>query len=141
MGVEAYRDMGFLPEAMRNYLLRLGWGHGDEEIIPDVRAIEWFDIKDVGRAPSRFDMDKLLHRPSTASTICANADDHRLAAAILPVHYDKRTKAGNPVKRGRSGASWLRGLHGAQATAPRRIVELAEISRILRLAARPIVLD
>jgi len=61
IGVEAYRDMGFLPVALRNYLLRLGWGHGDDEIISDAQAIEWFDIKNVGKAPSRFDMDKLTN--------------------------------------------------------------------------------
>jgi glutamyl-tRNA synthetase len=61
LGVDAYRDMGFLPEALRNYLLRLGWGHGDDEIIPTEKAIEWFDLADVGRAASRFDMDKLIN--------------------------------------------------------------------------------
>ena len=61
LGAEAYRDMGFLPEAMRNYLLRLGWGHGDEEIIPTNRAIELFDLGGIGRAPSRFDTTKLEH--------------------------------------------------------------------------------
>jgi glutamyl-tRNA synthetase len=60
LGVDAYRDdMGMLPEAMRNYLLRLGWGHGDDEIISTDQAIGWFDIKDVGRSPSRFDVKKL----------------------------------------------------------------------------------
>ena len=59
LGVEAYRDMGYLPEAMRNYLLRLGWGHGDDEIIATEQAIEWFDLDAVGRSPSRFDFAKL----------------------------------------------------------------------------------
>ena len=44
LGVEAYRDMGYLPEALRNYLLRLGWGHGDDEIISTEQAIQWFDL-------------------------------------------------------------------------------------------------
>ena len=61
LGVDAYRDMGFLPEALRNYLLRLGWGHGDDEIIPTDKAIEWFDLANVGRSASRFDMDKLTN--------------------------------------------------------------------------------
>jgi glutamyl-tRNA synthetase len=61
LGVEAYRDMGYLPEAMRNYLLRLGWSHGDKEIMSMEQAIEWFDLPAVGRAPSRFDMAKLNH--------------------------------------------------------------------------------
>ncbi|WP_255933671.1 glutamate--tRNA ligase [Kordiimonas sp. SCSIO 12610] len=59
LGVDAYEDMGFLPEAMRNYLLRLGWSHGDDEIITTKQAIEWFTLDNVGRAPARFDFDKL----------------------------------------------------------------------------------
>jgi glutamyl-tRNA synthetase len=61
LGVDAYREMGFLPEAMRNYLLRLGWGHGDDEIISDEQAIRWFDLAGVGRSPARFDLVKLSH--------------------------------------------------------------------------------
>jgi glutamyl-tRNA synthetase len=59
LAVEAYRDMGYLPEAMRNYLLRLGWSHGDEEIIPTAKAIEWFDFDGLGRSAARFDLKKL----------------------------------------------------------------------------------
>jgi glutamyl-tRNA synthetase len=61
LGVDAYRDMGFLPAALRNYLLRLGWGHGDDEIISTAQAIEWFDLPGVGRSASRFDMAKLTN--------------------------------------------------------------------------------
>ncbi|WP_431302346.1 glutamate--tRNA ligase [Sediminicoccus sp. BL-A-41-H5] len=56
-----FRDQGLLPEAVCNYLLRLGWGHGDEEIIPRARAEQIFDLKDVGRAASRMDYKKLEH--------------------------------------------------------------------------------
>ncbi|TDQ77727.1 glutamyl-tRNA synthetase [Dongia mobilis] len=59
LGVEAYREMGYLPEALRNYLLRLGWAHGDDEIISTAQAIEWFDLPGIGRSPSRFDFAKL----------------------------------------------------------------------------------
>jgi glutamyl-tRNA synthetase len=59
LGVEAYRDMGYLSDAMVNYLLRLGWGHGDEEIISRAQAIEWFDLDAVGKAPAKFDPEKL----------------------------------------------------------------------------------
>lgn len=60
LGVDAYRDeMGYLPEAVNNYLLRLGWGHGDAEIISREQAIDWFDLAHVGRSPSRFDFKKL----------------------------------------------------------------------------------
>lgn len=60
LGVDAYRDeFGYLPEAVNNYLLRLGWGHGDDEIINRDQAIEWFDLDAVGRSPARFDFKKL----------------------------------------------------------------------------------
>jgi glutamyl-tRNA synthetase len=59
LAVDAYRDMGYLPEAMRNYLLRLGWSHGNEEIISTGQAIAWFDLEHLGRSPSRFDFKKL----------------------------------------------------------------------------------
>jgi len=59
LGVEAYRDMGYLPEALRNYLLRLGWSHGDDEIISTDQAIAWFDFDGMGRSAARFDMKKL----------------------------------------------------------------------------------
>jgi glutamyl-tRNA synthetase len=61
LGVDAYRDMGFLPAALRNYLLRLGWSHGDDEIISTAQAIEWFDLPEVGRGAARFDMAKLTN--------------------------------------------------------------------------------
>jgi glutamyl-tRNA synthetase len=61
LGVDAYRDMGYLPDALKNYLLRLGWAHGDDEVISEKQAIEWFDLKGVGRSPSRFDFIKLEH--------------------------------------------------------------------------------
>ncbi|MEM8951083.1 MAG: glutamate--tRNA ligase [Pseudomonadota bacterium] len=61
LGVGAYRDMGFLPETMRNYLLRLSWSHGDDEIISTEQAIEWFDLDGVGKSAARFDMAKLTN--------------------------------------------------------------------------------
>ncbi|HEX7798855.1 MAG TPA: glutamate--tRNA ligase, partial [Asticcacaulis sp.] len=54
-----YEDLGYLPEAMRNYLARLGWSHGDDEIFSDDQAIQWFDIADVNKAPARLDFAKL----------------------------------------------------------------------------------
>jgi glutamyl-tRNA synthetase len=59
LAVDAYREMGYLPEAMRNYLLRLGWSHGNDEIISTEQAIEWFDLEHIGRSPARFDFKKL----------------------------------------------------------------------------------
>jgi len=59
LGVEAYRELGYLPEGLRNYLCRLGWSHGDDEIFSTEQAIAWFDIADVNKAPGRLDMAKL----------------------------------------------------------------------------------
>jgi glutamyl-tRNA synthetase len=59
LGVETYRAMGYLPEALRNYLLRLGWSHGDEEIISTEQAIAWFNLEAIGQSPARFDFAKL----------------------------------------------------------------------------------
>ena len=77
-----FREQGFLPEAVCNYLLRLGWGHGDEEIVPRDRAIELFDIKDVGRAASRMDYAKLTH---VNGVYLRQADDERLTREVLTI--------------------------------------------------------
>ena len=82
LGVDAYRDeLGMLPEAVSNYLLRLGWGHGDAEIISREQATAWFDLADVGRSPSRFDLKKL---ENLNGHYIREADDARLTAATLP---------------------------------------------------------
>ncbi len=81
LGVEAYEEMGYLPEAMRNYLLRLGWGHGDEEIISTEQAIEWFGLEAVGRSPARFDFQKL---DNLNGHYLREAEDGRLAADCAP---------------------------------------------------------
>jgi glutamyl-tRNA synthetase len=59
LGVEAYRSMGYLPEALRNYLVRLGWSHGDQEIFSTQEMIDAFDLSSIGRSPARFDFAKL----------------------------------------------------------------------------------
>ncbi len=82
LGVDAYRDMGFLPAALRNYLLRLGWGHGDDEIISTAQAIEWFDLPGVGRSASRFDMVKLTN---LNSHYVRETPDRELIPLVLPL--------------------------------------------------------
>ncbi len=80
VGIEAYRDeMGILPEAFDNYLLRLGWGHGDDEIISRDQAVAWFDLDHVGKSPSRFDIKKL---ENLNGHYIREADDARLAALV-----------------------------------------------------------
>ena len=81
LGVEAYREMGYLPEALRNYLLRLGWSHGDEEIISTEQAIAWFDLDAVGKAAARFDFAKL---DSLNGHYIRAADDEYLLDLLCP---------------------------------------------------------
>jgi glutamyl-tRNA synthetase len=61
VSVEVYRDLGYLPEALRNYLARLGWAHGDDELFSTEQAIEWFTLEAINKAPSRLDFAKLDH--------------------------------------------------------------------------------
>ncbi|MDB5397284.1 MAG: gltX2 [Rhodospirillales bacterium] len=81
LGVDAWRDMGYLPETMRNYLLRLGWGHGDDEIISTEQAIEWFSLEGIGRSPSRLDFGKL---DNLNGHYIREAGDTRLATLVTP---------------------------------------------------------
>jgi glutamyl-tRNA synthetase len=82
LGVDTYRDeLGILPEALFNYLLRLGWGHGDDEIISREQAVKWFDIDHVGKSPSRFDLKKL---ENLNGHYIREADDARLAELVAP---------------------------------------------------------
>ncbi|VVT07100.1 Glutamate--tRNA ligase 2 [Sphingomonas sp. EC-HK361] len=94
VGIEAYRDeMGILPEAFDNYLLRLGWGHGDDEIISREQATEWFDLAGVGKSPSRFDIKKL---ENLNGHYIRMADDERLAdlvAGKLDFEHDDTRRA------------------------------------------------
>jgi glutamyl-tRNA synthetase len=122
LGVEAYEEMGFLPEAVCNYLLRLGWSHGDDEIIPRDKAIEWFDLDGVGRAPARFDMAKL---ESLNGHYIGIADDARLCDLIAP-HIAERT--GAPVDTA-TRDRLLRGMAGLKPRA-KTIRDLAESAMI-----------
>ncbi|MBA8666719.1 glutamate--tRNA ligase [Holosporaceae bacterium 'Namur'] len=100
LGVQAYREMGYLPEALKNYLLRLGWSHGDDEIFSEQKAIELFDVEGLGKSPSRFDFDKL---DSINAYYIANSDDNELLKLISPALgillddiYAKRILSGMP---------------------------------------------
>jgi len=81
LGVDVYRNQGFLPEAVCNYLLRLGWSHGDDETISMDQAIEWFNLDSIGKSPARFDVDKLT---ALNGHYLRNCSDDRLAGLLLP---------------------------------------------------------
>ena len=98
LGVEAYRDMGYLPEAMRNYLARLGWSHGDDEFFTTDQAVAWFGLDSVGKSPARFDFAKLenlngQHMRAASDTDLLTQIDALLAAqqkpAIPPLAREK----------------------------------------------------
>ena len=127
IGVEVYRDMGYLPEAIRNYLLRLGWGHGDDETISTQQAIEWFELDGVGKSPSRFDYAKL---DNLNGHYLREADNVRLADLIIP-------RLGTVDAKGK--AILLRGMDGLKQRA-KTLVELAE-NATFYIAARPLKLD
>ncbi|MFK4819425.1 glutamate--tRNA ligase [Ochrobactrum quorumnocens] len=82
LGVDAYRAMGYLPEALRNYLVRLGWSHGDDEIMSTEQMIEWFDVKDINKGAARFDFQKL---EAINGLYMRNSDDKALFDALIAV--------------------------------------------------------
>ena len=96
--VEEYRDMGYLPEAMRNYLLRLGWGHGDDEIISTAQAIEWFTLEGIGKAAAKFDFGKL---ESLNAHYMKEADNARLLDLARPFFKERHGLALNDTAQGR----------------------------------------
>jgi len=121
LGIEAYREMGYLPEALRNYLLRLGWGHGDDEIITTDQAIAWFDLAGVGRAPAQFDFAKL---DSINAHYIRIAEDARLVGLVgdrLEGEFGRNLAAGERERL-------LKAMPGLKPRA-KTIVELAEKAR------------
>jgi len=127
LGVDAYRDeLGMLPEAVSNYLLRLGWGHGDDEIISREQAIEWFDLPQVGKSPSRFDFKKL---ENLNGHYIREADDERLADLVAP-----RLGLGGPQK-----ALLVKAMPELKTRA-NTLVQLAESAAFL-FAIRPLEVD
>jgi glutamyl-tRNA synthetase len=84
LGVEAYRDMGYLPAALRNYLSRLGWSHGDDEIFSTEQLIDWFDLNGIGKSPARFDFAKLENLNGHYMRHTDDAELLQQFAAFLP---------------------------------------------------------
>lgn len=132
LGVDAYRDMGFLPAALRNYLLRLGWGHGDDEIISTQQAIEWFDLDGVGRSASRFDMAKLTN---LNAHYLRETPDAELLPLVLPRLEEK---LGTIDAAGRERI--VRGLPGVKQRA-RTLIELADSLAFYARAGAPPIAD
>ncbi len=132
LGVDAYREAGFLPEALCNYLLRLGWSHGDDEIISREQAVEWFGLDAVGRGAAKFDPDKLT---SLNGHYIRHADDEGLIGLVLS-RLRKTLDGGlseNTEERLKKGMSGLK-------ERAKTIVELSESAEIYA-RPRPVLLE
>ena len=132
LGVDAYREMGYLPEALRNYLLRLSWSHGDDEIISTEEAIRWFDLDAIGRAPARFDFAKL---GNLSGHYIRNADDDQLTALAS---QELEKTLGRPLDD--TDLDRLRRAMPELKLRPKTLVELAANARFL-VVRRPIEPD
>ncbi|GJE43509.1 glutamate--tRNA ligase [Methylobacterium soli] len=137
LGVDAYRDLGYLPAALRNYLVRLGWSHGDQEVFSTDEMVAAFDLKSIGRSPARFDFAKL---ENLNGLYIRNSGDAALVDAIetivpaigpdrglaLPIATDLRAKL-------------IAAMPGLKERA-KTLVELVDSAYYL-YAARPLALD
>jgi glutamyl-tRNA synthetase len=92
LGVESYKDMGYLPLAINNYLLRLGWSHGDDEIISRQQAVEWFSIDGMGKSPARLDFAKMNHMNAHYLRSMNEADLAKLIFENLDQNLSEQSK-------------------------------------------------
>ena len=137
LGVDAYRAMGYLPAAMRNYLVRLGWSHGDDEIFSTEQMIEWFNLEALGRSPARFDFAKL--ESLNGHYIRASSDAELIQALKDLLPHLPREKA---YAAGLSEADWRKlelAMPGLKERA-KTLVELLDNAQFL-FAKRPLKVD
>ncbi|MDE0052425.1 MAG: glutamate--tRNA ligase [Rhodospirillales bacterium] len=152
VAVGAYAELGILPAAMRNALLRLGWSHGDDEIIDTAQAIAWFDLDAVNRGAARFDMEKLHSlnghyiresadadllaevEPRLAATypLAATAEGRRRIAALLP---EAKARAKTLVELAENLAFLFRDPHDAMTPKARRLLDNLDPEAEARLGA------
>jgi glutamyl-tRNA synthetase len=152
LGVDAYRAMGYVPEAMRNYLVRLGWSHGDDEIMSTEQMIEWFDIDAINRGAARFDFAKLESVNAHYLRARSDADLVSLLVAELPhlaggeafeVRLDatrrRRLEEAMPLlkERAKSLVDLINGAHFIVAERPLPLDEAAE--KLLDAEARKLL--
>ena len=137
LGVEAYRGLGYLPEAMRNYLVRLGWSHGDDEIMSTDQMIAWFDIDGINKAPSRFDFAKL---GSINAHYMRAMDDGALVGRLMEAlpHLPGGAAFGARLDNARRGQ--LRLAMPLLKDRAKTLVDLVERAKFI-VAERPLTLD
>jgi glutamyl-tRNA synthetase len=137
LGVEAYRALGYLPAGLRNYLVRLGWSHGDQEIFSTEEMVSLFDLKNVGRSPARFDFAKL---ESINGHYMRHTEDAALMAAVETVlpHIEGGPALAERLTPARR-AQWLAAMPGLKERA-KTLLELIDGARFID-AQRPLQLD
>ena len=137
LGVEAYRAMGYLPEAMRNYLARLGWSHGDDEIFSTDQLVEWFNLDSIGKSAARFDFAKL---ENLNGHYIRHTPDDRLLAQFID--FLPHAEVGPALKAKIDAAMMarlLRAMPGLKERA-KTLVELMTGAQFL-FAERPLPMD
>lgn len=138
LGAEAYRALGYLPAAMRNYLARLGWSHGDEEIFSTEQLIEWFDIAAIGKSPSRFDFQKLENLNGHYMRTTPDKDLLSAFQIFLP-HVEGGPVVAKWLSASNNEAKFLAALPGLKERA-KTLVELLDSAQYLWVE-RPLPID
>ncbi|MEM6973995.1 MAG: glutamate--tRNA ligase [Pseudomonadota bacterium] len=152
LGVEAYRAMGYLPAGMRNYLARLGWAHGDDELFSTQQLVDWFGLEAIGKSAARFDFQKLaavnghhMREADDATLLAAMADVAAQDKAVLEAadlskeQINAITAARAPLAEEARRAMLLAAMPGLKERA-KTLVELIELAHYI-LANRPLVPD
>jgi glutamyl-tRNA synthetase len=137
LGADAYRAMGYLPEALRNYLVRLGWSHGDDEIMSTEQMIEWFGFDGMGRGAARFDLVKL---EALNGHYIRHADDAYLVSRIVDLlKYIDGGEAIAAKLTSRRTEQMLAAMPGLKERA-KTLVELLDGAQFI-FAERPLQID
>ena len=126
LGVEAYRDLGYLPEGLRNYLLRLGWSHGDQELFTDAEMVKAFDLEGLNKAPARLDLDKMAH---TNAWHMKRSEDRRLTQLVW-----KRLEGRADLRLDDTAKVWVQ---NAMAVLKERASTLADLEQQVYFLLRP----
>ena len=137
LGVEAYRAMGYLPEALRNYLARLSWSHGDDEIFSSEQAAEWFDLDAINKGAARFDFEKLR---SVNHHYMRQTDDAALLRRLEEILPEIEGGTDFAARLDAAARARITALMPAFKERARTLVELFQAARFL-VAARPLRLD
>ena len=132
LGIHEYQNLGYLPEAMRNYLLRLGWSHGDDEIISTAQATQWFNLESIGRSPARVDFKKLNNLNGHYMRLAADADLVQEAARLMA---SQSRPAMTDIQR-----SQLTAIMPALKERAKTVIELVDNAHFI-FAATPLELD